>query len=72
MTLKPTTFSSCHFSKNGFKLWNLGLPGILCLFSTKVQDLSPLVSSPILWGTLLLDVLMTYKLGLTKKMFCQH
>ncbi len=34
------------------------------LFSTKVQDLSLLVSSPILWGTLLLDVLMTYKLGL--------
>ncbi len=73
MTLKPTTFSSCHFSENGFKLWKLVLPRtmylfsctlISMLFSTKVQDLSPLVSSPILWGTLLLDVLMTYKLGL--------
>ncbi len=34
------------------------------LFSTKVQDLLPFVSSPILWGTLLLVALMTYKLGL--------
>ncbi len=37
---------------------------IYVLFSTKVQDLFPLVSSLILWGTLLLVALVTYKLGL--------
>jgi hypothetical protein len=44
------------------------------LFSTKVQDLSPLVSSPIIRGTLLLVALMIYKLGLnvldTNKRIC--
>jgi hypothetical protein len=37
---------------------------IFVLFSIEVQDLSPLVSSPILWVTLLSITLMTYKLGL--------
>jgi len=70
---KAHHFFKLPFLKKWFQIVELGLPRTLylfsctlisMLFSTKVQDLSLLVSSPILWGTLLLNVLMTYKLGL--------
>jgi hypothetical protein len=48
-----------HMCVNSYLVYKVFL-----LFLVEVQNLSPLVSSPILWATLLSVALVTYKLGL--------